>query len=78
MVVQVTFLAEGLRAERAEDLQSQVLGSVVAVKVPPAEKTLLADLTKLKLLWWKILGMGAVNEGGNQGNDFCAYFANIC
>ena len=38
MVVQVTFLAEGLGAERAEDLQSQVLGSVVAVKVPPAEK----------------------------------------
>ena len=38
MVVQVTFLAEGLGAEWAEDLQSQVLGSVVAVKVPPAEK----------------------------------------
>ena len=34
MVVQVTFLAEGLRAEWAEDLQSQVLGSVVAVKIP--------------------------------------------
>ena len=41
MVVQVTFLAEGLGAERAEDLQSQVLGSVVAVKVPPAEKNII-------------------------------------
>ena len=37
MVVQVALLAERLLAERAEHLQSQVLGSVVAVKMGSCE-----------------------------------------
>ena len=38
MVVQVALLAERLLAERAQHLQSQVLGSVVAVKIPSGGK----------------------------------------
>ena len=38
MVVQVALLAERLLAERAENLQAQVLGSVVTVKIPSGGK----------------------------------------
>ena len=38
MVVQVALLAERLLAERAQHLQSQVLGSIVAVKIPSGGK----------------------------------------
>ena len=44
MVVQIAFLAERLWAEGAEHLQSQVLGSIVAVQIPPEGKQLDDDI----------------------------------
>ena len=38
MVVQVALLAERLLAERAENLEAQVLGSVVTVEIPSGGK----------------------------------------
>ena len=49
MVVQIAFLAERLGAERAEHLQSQVLGSIVAVKIPPRANSLMNFFLKSSL-----------------------------
>ena len=44
MVVQVALLAERLGAKRAQDLQSKVLGSIVAVKIPPGWESYSTEL----------------------------------
>ena len=46
MVVQVALLAERLGAKRAQDLQSKVLGSIVAVKIPPGWESFSTELIK--------------------------------
>ena len=44
MVVQVALLAERLGAKRAQDLQSEVLRSIVAVKIPPGWESYSTEL----------------------------------
>ena len=44
MVVQVALLAERLGAKRAQDLQSKVLRSIVAVKIPPGWESYSTEL----------------------------------
>ena len=60
MVVQVALLAERLLAERAQHLQSQVLGSVVAVKIPSGEK-------QFEIFFWRI-GKMLTHLGGRGGS----------